>query len=202
MKTTFKKNILSLVISTCLLAMFSQTTQARSTHNAQGGANTESILNRMDFDKNGEVTSEDFVNRALQRADKHFSRQDKDADELLSEEELSHKRSSRKHRSMDESIDEEALKECVESLTGLSLKVHLSAEERFNLIDSDGSGSITFEEFSDHKATHAIERFTGLDSDENALISVAEVEAYLAERKALHEARSSCIDEQLLMDEN
>ena len=202
MKTTLKKNILSVVISTSLLAMFSQTTQARPDHNKQGGANAESILNRMDYDKNSEVTSEDFVNRALQRANKHFSRLDKDNDEQLSEEEFNHKRSAKRHRGIDDSIDEEALKECVESLTGLSLKDHLSAAERFNLVDADDNEFITFAEYSEHKENHAIERFTELDSDASTVISVEEIEVYLAERKALHEARRSCIDEQLLMDEN
>ncbi|BCG64126.1 MAG: hypothetical protein methR_P1892 [Methyloprofundus sp.] len=205
MKTTFKKNILSVTISVGLVALFSQEAMARPSHGGRGvhrgQPDAGAILNRMDFDGNGEVTVEDFINRSLKHTDKHFSRIDQDADELISLEEFSSKRSARGHRGLDSDIDMDALKTCIEETTGLTLKEHLEPEEVFALIDMDVSGFISVDEFFSYKEIQATEKFTKLDADASGVISEAEITTHMAERKALHEARKSCIDEQDLMDE-
>ena len=204
MKSTFKKNILSLSIGAGLVIMFSQSAMARppqgeghSGGRGHGQPDATAILGRMDFDGNGEVTVDDFVSRSLGHVDRHFARLDKDDDGLISVDEFSSRRS---HRVPDESIDQDALKLCVEESTGLSLKERLEPAELFGEIDADGDGSLTIDEFTAHKTAHATERFSELDADEDGVISEAEITAHMAERKTLHEARKSCIEEQSLMD--
>jgi len=199
MKSTFKKNILSLSISAGLVIMFSQSVMAKPPQGGgrgNGKPSAAAVLDRMDFDGSGEVSVDDFVNRSLDHADKHFARIDKD-DELISLDEFTSKRS---RHTPDESIDQDALKLCVEDSTGLSLKERPDSEELFSEIDTNDDDSLSIEEFTAHKTAHATERFNELDADEDGVISEAEITAHMDERKTLHEARKSCIEEQALLD--
>ena len=204
MKLTFRKYILSLSISAGLVIMFSQSAMAKPPHGGghdrgRGNSkpNAESILNRMDFDGNEEVSVDDFVNRGLDHADKHFARLDKDDDGLISVDEFTRKRS---RHMPDDSIDQDALKLCVEESTGLSLKERPDREALFSEIDTNDDDSLSIEEFTTHKTAHATERFNELDADEDGVISEAEITAHMEERKTLHKARKNCIEEQALLD--
>jgi len=165
----------------------------------QQAPDAASILERMDYDGDGVVTVDDFVNHSLERAAKHYERLDSDTDGVVTEDEFIAAKPSRQES---DSIDHDALKQCIEDTTGITLNERPTAEEAFAAADADGDGSLTEDEFLDNKAIHAAERFSELDSSADGVISEEEVEADMTERQTIREAHQNCISEQLLLDES
>lgn len=219
-----KKNVLAITISASLLGIYSQSSIARPLFDQgqqgqqqqgqqqqrqqgdrqqgqQGTPDAASILTRMDYDEDGSVTVDDFINRSLERAENHYDRMDSDEDGVVSEEEFT-SRKPRKGQNEEDSVDRDAIKQCIEEATGISLNERPTAAEAFVEIDVDADSFVSWQEFLNHKESHAEDRFAELDSDANEVISEEEVEADLSERESIRTAHQTCVSEQLLLDES
>jgi Ca2+-binding EF-hand superfamily protein len=205
MNKILKKNVLPITISVSLMSIFSLSALAQphrgagpegSQKNQQGELNAASILNRMDDNADGIVTLDDFIDHALKRTDRDFERLDSDGDSLISAAEFA----TRPAHQQNNSIDHDALKLCVEESTGITLNERPSTEDTFLSADIDNDGYLSSDELVDNRAAHVAERFAELDSDDDGIISEAEITAKMTERQLLDSAHQTCINEQLLLD--
>ncbi len=212
MKTQLKRNFLALAITASFITSLTQTAIAKppmgmggghqqneQTGLQQGGPDTSAILVRMDYNEDGFVTLDDFINHSLERADKHFIRMDSDEDGAISEAEYANSKPNRENNS---SIDHDVLKLCIEDATGLTIKDRPTPEDSFIAIDTNSDAYISLDEFLDEKVAHAEERFNELDSNADGILSEDEITTDLTKRQTIHAAHESCISEQLILDES
>lgn len=211
MKNSTKKKIISLAIIASVSLLTAQYSMARPGghgNNPQGDQGGEQagtrgeisisdIMSRMDYDGDGIISSDDLVNQSIERSEKHFERMDSDQDGLVSYEEMT---SRERRRTQNDSIDEDALKQCIEETTGVSLHTRLTAEEAFLAADSNADDYLSLDEFQDDRAAHAQSRFDEIDSNSDGTLSEEEISLHIEERQAVREAHKSCVDEQILTD--
>ncbi len=162
--------------------------QARHRRGRPGG-NPERLIDHLDSNGDGFVDENEFVDSRLTRVDQQFERQDENGDGLISEEEA---RRERPHNRPD--IDREAVIQCVRE-TIADWEGPGEIEGRFETVDLDGDGYIDLVELSLALEERAYVLFDRIDSNDDGLISLEEVEAIQDYQINVRRVIRACIEE-------
>jgi len=162
--------------------------QARHRRGRPAG-NPENLIDHLDSNADGFVDENEFVDGRLGRVDKQFDRQDQNGDGLISEEE------ARRGRPQDRpDIDREAVIQCVRE-TIPDWEGPGEVEGRFESVDTDGDGYIDLAELSLALEERAYMLFDRIDSNDDGLISLEEVEASQDYQINVRRVIRACIEE-------
>ena len=135
------------------------------------GGNPEKIIDRLDSNGDGFVDENEFIDGRLSRVDRQFDRKDENVDGLLSEEEARRKRPDDRPK-----IVREAVIQCVRE-TIADWEGPGEVEDRFDAVDLDNDGFIDLVEQSLALEERAYALFDRIDSNDDGLISLEEVQA-------------------------
>jgi Ca2+-binding EF-hand superfamily protein len=133
--------------------------------------NPEKIIDRLDSNGDGFVDENEFIDGRLSRVDRQFDRKDENGDGLLSEEEARRKRPDDRPK-----IVREAVIQCVRE-TIADWEGPGEVEDRFDAVDLDNDGFIDLVEQSLALEERAYALFDRIDSNDDGLISLEEVQA-------------------------
>ncbi len=151
--------------------------------------NPQNLIDHLDNNADGFVDENEFVEGRLTRVDQQFNRQDENGDGLISEEEA---RRERPHDRPD--IDREAVIQCVRE-TIADWQGPGEVEGRFESVDLDGDGYIDLVELSLAIEERAYALFDRIDSNDDGLISLEEVEASQDYQFNVRRVIRACIEE-------
>lgn len=151
--------------------------------------NPQNLIDHLDNNADGFVDENEFVEGRLTRVDQQFNRQDENGDGLISEEEA---RRERPHDRPD--IDREAVIQCVRE-TIADWQGPGEVEGRFESVDLDGDGYIDLVELSLAIEERAYALFDRIDSNDDGLISLEEVEASQDYQINVRRIIRACIEE-------
>lgn len=140
-----------------------------------GAAFAAGPMKNADTDGDGFVSLEEVKAAHSARAEKHFAEIDTNSDGLLSEEERKvahearreHKKDRRDHRRM---------------------RPH-NPEQIVERLDTDGSGSVSLDEFQGGRFAPDAETFNAADSNGNGELDTAELEEMMKARRANRKAK-------------
>src|SRR6056300_666691 len=135
------------------------------------GGNPEKIIDRLDSNGDGFIDENEFIDGRLSRVDRQFDRKDENGDGLLSEEEARRKRPDDRPK-----IVREAVIQCVRE-TIADWEGPGEVEDRFDAVDLDNDGCIDLVEQSLALEERAYALFDRIDSNDDGLISLEEVQA-------------------------
>lgn len=141
------------------------------------GPALERQLERLDADDDGQVSEDEFVDARLAVVDKMFERRDRNGDGLISPEE--NQRPDRPDRPGRPELDREEVIACArETIAGFAPNADMDMEDRFENLDTDGSGSLSLAEVSAALATRSHEAFAKIDADGSRFITEEELKAH------------------------
>lgn len=154
----------------------------------------ERQLERLDADDDGQISEDEFVDARLARLDDMFERRDRDGDGLISLEE--NERPDRPDRPDRPELDREEILACArETIADFAPNADIDMEERFENVDTDGSGSLSLTEVSAALATRAHEAFAQIDADANGFVTEEELEAHHQAQLETRRVLRDCVRE-------
>jgi len=151
----------------------------------------ERIFNHLDSDESGTISFAEFVAPKLVKAEKKFITLDTDEDGLLTLEEM-----QAGHTAPDDSIDRDAIRQCVADSLGVDLPERMTGEERFAAVDTNGDGFLDWDEYTAGVTAKAQTKFDHIDTNGDGELNNGEVTSALASRKDIRQARRTCRQEQ------
>ena len=154
------------------------------------------LLERLDSDADGVLSLDEFSEHNADKAQRHFNKKDADGDAVLSMEEFSAAGNHRRRPNLD-GLDIDTLDLCVQEVLGYGLPQRPDSETAFAAVDANSDGVIDLDEFLLAGDVRAQERFADIDSDADAQLTSAEIDAHQADRHEQRDAHRSCVGEQL-----
>jgi Ca2+-binding EF-hand superfamily protein len=188
------------LVGTTLVSIDSFARGGRGGGHGQSHGVRMTLLERLDSNADGVLTLDEFSARSAERAERRFNKKDTDGDGLLSLEEFSVTGPRRHHRNLDD-LDTDALILCVEEALGYELPERPDSEAAFTASDTNADKSVDLEEFLAAGDLRAEARFAEIDSDSDGEVTSDEIEAYQAVLQERHDAKRSCVAEQLDLED-
>ena len=163
---------------------------ARDLRDTRGTARAGQARMLRQLDSNGDklISLEEFTAKGTANYERQFTRADRDADGLVSEDEARPRR-----RDLAEEIDVAALRECIAESGGLA-EVE---EDRFAAADKNGDGALNQEEFFMQLEQRAFDQFARMDADADGQLTGAELAASMQGRNEQRRIVRACIAEQV-----
>lgn len=121
-------------------------------------------FNKADADADGVVTMAEFEAAHAARVAERFARMDKNADGVLSEDEMQRPERGERRKG--------------------KRRGKVNPEKVVERMDADGSGSLSFEELQGKRFSPDIDAFTAADIDGNSELDAAELKAMMKARRA------------------
>jgi len=145
-----------------------------------GAAYAAGPLKNADTNNDGFVSLDEMKAAHSARIEEHFARVDSNGDGLLSEEERAAAREARREHRKDQRHHRRHMR--------------TNPEQVVEHLDTDGSGSVSFEEFQGRRFSPSAEQFAVADSDGDGELDLTELgemmAAHRAERAAKRKDRS------------
>ena len=202
-----KMKQLSLAVMTCALAgSMNLTLAAPGDRPAADGTDVERpgklrfkvnrIFNDLDADGSETITLDEWLSKPTEKASSQFDRIDTDDDELISLEEFLAVGGDR-----GDDIDRDELRACIADATGEDVPERPDRETRFDIIDTDDDGFISFDEFLAAKTDKATDRFNHIDANGDGAITMQELAEAMQQHRERRSVVRDCIDDQRETDE-
>ncbi len=151
-------------------------------------------FSRIDADGDGLIYESEFVTAKTDRVSRHFQHIDSDEDLFISEEEYE----AHAHKKLDRlGIDEAEMQSCMQEALGEDFEGKPGWSDLVAEADTDADNLISEAEMTAHAAMKTAEKFAALDVNADSSLDEDEFSALREERKAVHEAHRTCVDDLL-----
>lgn len=209
--TTFSKRLNVALISGLVAAALS--TPAMADRGGRGGGERpsgdrgdrgnriEKVFTRIDANEDSVISLVEMTDPIPAKAEKKLARKDKDEDGVLSAEEL---QKNRHGDAPDLSAIADEIVQCVSDIketTGdadivvPSADSFVSAEDRFDAIDTSDDGFVDLAELTAAMEGKANDKFTNMDADESGDVTLEEFTAAHKSHRATKKAIRECVRE-------
>ena len=140
-----------------------------------GAAYAAGPMKNADTNSDGFVSMDEMKAAHSARIEEHFARADSNGDGLLSEQERAAAREAKRAHKKDQRQNRR--------------HTRADPEQMVERLDTDGSGSVSLEEFQGRRFAPTVERFTAADSNGNGELDAAELGEMMAAHRAERAAR-------------